>query len=56
MTAQSFGQNDRLSFRVVAGLVPAASMIVAQRLANRGRRDKPGDDGSGVIQSDQKPL
>jgi hypothetical protein len=30
--------------RVVAGLVPAISIIFAQCAKTRGRRDKPGDD------------
>jgi hypothetical protein len=31
-------------FRVVAGLVPATPIILAQCSNDRGRRDKPGDD------------
>src|SRR5215470_13937389 len=34
----------RPSLGVVAGLVPAASTVLAQCLQMRGRRDKPGDD------------
>jgi len=33
--------------RVVAGLVPATSIVPTLRVKGRGRRDKPGDD-SGV--------
>jgi hypothetical protein len=40
---------------VMAGLVPATPIVMALCLNNRGRRDKPGDDGSGVIQIDRKP-
>jgi len=31
-------------------------IAAALRLEIRGRRDKPGDDGSGVIQIDREPL
>jgi hypothetical protein len=37
-------------------LVPATSIAIALCLNNRGHRDKPGDDRSGVIQIYQKPL
>ena len=40
---------------VVAGLVPATSIILALCFNVRGRRDKPGDDG-GVIQRDRNLL
>ncbi len=40
----------------MAGLVPATSIVMAQYLNNRGRPEKPGHDGSCVIQIDRKPL
>jgi hypothetical protein len=40
---------------VVAGIVPATSIVDAPCSKSRGRRDKPGDDGAGD-QSERNPL
>jgi hypothetical protein len=41
------GHVETLPSAVIAGLVPAISIVMVLCLNNRGRRDKPGDDEYG---------